>query len=855
MFLESLADLFLFTRLDENNVTTQEYLGKEYLGKIDAALRRNKANPTPPRNDSTWLEAVASAIKDGDEHAWGRAKLMVVGRGAAGKTSTVRSLLGQQHVCEHLSTEVADVHRTHAKHWQALDSDAGEFNQQVRKAAARRLRPVSNRFSLPRETLGNIRNSFSSMMRSTIAEDAPSIVEPLHVETKPLVTEKESAQRFELTEADQAILRAPKSKQSKDADVSFTIWDYGGQEVFYALHHIFLSDKGLYLVVFDMRDFLDSEAAKTSAVGFLKFWLNSIKLHAPGAPILLVGTYLDQVRDLDAVARVLRENVQVSNYSTIIPSNTGSHFFAVDNRSNDVNRAFVLREAIATHAMKQKYVRQRVPLAWLKVYEDLQECGREYVSYENVVERCRSYGRTRVEANEMLQYFHGLGVVVHLSSSQILSRVVVINPQWLVDKLARVISDDMHVQKLFVDPRLQQAGLYPSFERFRRDAIASRSLLDFLWDNEEVDYLLEFMDANMLLCPWGFSLDTASEDQYLVSGLLSDSIQEVDTSHFKIGLACELDFSEFYLPNGVFHRLVAQCVEHAARPDIVGNDEPVVPELDRNRALLSFGFNDFLVQVDGDVIRINIREDAERPAFVIKVLVSMFREQGETVFRGLPWQLFLVGPDSQVAVSYDKLKKLKKAGKSKKVRGRGNVAVDVNEFAPFFADDVGMLDSDTDGNRVPQAAVQPLKAGESNHVFLSHVQSTGGDLAGNLKLKLENRGLRVWFDQALQGKLNEKAMKQGISKSRAYVLVLTKGVFSSKAVLMEFKHALDLKKRVVLVHEPDTHRASYAPFGEYIETTPDFAKNLFNEEESLPIRRKYYEEESFLQQLISRCEG
>ncbi|GBG16129.1 Sterile alpha and TIR motif-containing protein tir-1, partial [Hondaea fermentalgiana] len=196
---------------------------------------------------------------------------------------------------------------------------------------------------------------------------------------------------------------------------------------------------------------------------------------------------------------------------------------------------------------------------------------------------------------------------------------------------------------------------------------------------------------------------------------------------------------------------------------------------------------------------------------VIKLLVSMFREQEETVFRGLLWRLYLVSPESQVALPYDKIVEKRASGKSgARLRGRGRKLAQIEEFDPFFVEQIGALDSDEDGAEVAQSAgIPPLGPSERTHVFLSHVQSTGGDLAGILRLKLENRGLKVWYDQGYRGELNMEAMLDGVRHTHTYVLVLTKGIFDSGAVLQELRCALDSEKHIVVVHEPDTHRAGY----------------------------------------------
>ncbi|GBG28102.1 Hypothetical Protein FCC1311_043252 [Hondaea fermentalgiana] len=139
------------------------------------------------------------------------------------------------------------------------------------------------------------------------------------------------------------------------------------------------------------------------------------------------------------------------------------------------------------------------------------------------------------------------------------------------------------------------------------------------------------------------------------------------------------------------------------------------------------------------------------------------------------------------------------------------------------------------------------------HVFLSHVQLTGGDLADVLRLKLENRGLNVWIDHGYRAELNQQAMLDGVRRTHTNVLVLTMGIFASSAVLKELRCARDSEKHIVMVHEADTHRASYASFGEYVASTPGFCDGFFLEEESLPVRRKWYEEEAFYNELVRQC--
>ena len=79
--------------------------------------------------------------------------------------------------------------------------------------------------------------------------------------------------------------------------IIFSAWDYGGQDVFYSLHPLFLTRYGVYLAVFSMAELRDDEAG---CLAYLRFWLHSIVVHARGpkgdtAPIIMVGTHKDVV--------------------------------------------------------------------------------------------------------------------------------------------------------------------------------------------------------------------------------------------------------------------------------------------------------------------------------------------------------------------------------------------------------------------------------------------------------------------------------------------------------------------------------------------------------------------------------
>jgi hypothetical protein len=345
----------------------------------------------------------------------------------------------------------------------------------------------------------------------------------------------------------------------------------------------------------------------------------------------------------------------------------------------------------------------------------------------------------------------------------------------------------------------------------------------------------------MLLSDWKFE----DRGKFLVSSLIQSGTA-LDLSDIQGGLACELQFE--FLPTGVFQRIVSLCAEYV--------DMSVEPGLSKNEAI--FCFSDFfgLVQSDdGKTIRIMVSPDSERPVEIVKIVISMYRELSSRLMNSLDYTLTLESPKDKTMVKYQDIVQAR-SQRTKRVRAfQRNKMVNVDEYSVFFDESVGTLDSDADGPQVTRAPPLALSSQFRHHVFLSHKQKFSADMAALLYERLHNRGLKVWYDQEHKGNLAEEAMKCGIRESKCYLLVLAKDVFTSRAVKMELKTALELKKPVLLVHESKTDQGGFCDFGEHISSAPDFAKHLFNENESLPFRRRYYEKDAFLTELIHRIIG
>ena len=134
--------------------------------------------------------------------------------------------------------------------------------------------------------------------------------------------------------------------------------------------------------------------------------------------------------------------------------------------------------------------------------------------------------------------------------------------------------------------------------------------------------------------------------------------------------------------------------------------------------------------------------------------------------------------------------------------------------------------------------------------FLSHYQGTGGDQVATLNLKLKERGFATWYDQEAAN-LTAPGMMEGIKNSRVFLLFLSDGVLGRDFVRFEARCALKLKKPIVLMHEED-ERHGKCDFGKEAGLAPDDLKPMLANNESIPWRRRKFEQDGVLDHLLTK---
>ncbi|CAJ1409359.1 unnamed protein product [Effrenium voratum] len=542
----------------ESSEKGQDEVGKESKeGNVeimeDLFGAQGKENLEDPDGNSRARSALEEALAADESLPWRRGRLVLLGQGRAGKTSTVRSLMGKpfeeaQASTVGVETGSCQISRSHAVDWQSghASETEGLIRQLLTKA----------------QPEAHAREGFSSF----------SPEKPKPCDTKVLMSHlpvEEVAAKL-----DQDFMT---SGHVEGQPITFSTWDFGGQSVFHTLHHLFLTRCSVYLVVFPMTQLgegPEGPEGPEGAMGMIRYWLNSLALHAKGAPVLLVGTHKDRVgteaehRAISArLAQLTGVLDQVQPYT--MDGSDGSNaeglwFFPIDNSLSGTGSDPVvveLRKAIelAAHEDPEDYLHRPIPIRWRGVLDVLLSKEESFVSMQDMKQIAEKQSLPGWQLLPMLQMFHELGVLFHFSTPQELRDIVILQPQWLVTGMCQLIFDwTLHEQEHHKQLKIEMKSAY---DAWRHKGIVTRRLLDRLWERGYEQpalksFLVRFMEEVALVCE-------VEPDTFLVPCLLPPSPGPGSTKP-AAQHTFWLDFSPTFLPDSLFRRLICYAVQKSS---------------------------------------------------------------------------------------------------------------------------------------------------------------------------------------------------------------------------------------------------------------------------------------------------
>jgi len=317
-------------------------------------------------------------------------------------------------------------------------------------------------------------------------------------------------------------------------DFRVNIWDFGGQEIYHSTHQFFLTKRSVYALVTDERK-EDTD---------FEYWLEVVNLLSGGSPLIIVQNRKQgRQQGIDLGALRLR-----------YPNLCGT--VALDLADNSGLAAAVAK--IRRELEQLPHIGTSLPKTWRDVRVALEADPRNYIPAEEFFATCRLNGFTdREDMRQLGGYLHDLGICLFFQDDPLLSRTVILKPEWGTGAVYRVLDDPEIARSLGV---------------FRRDDL-QRIWSDAVYESMQNELL-------QLMVRFGLCFQVPGSDTFIAPQLLTPS---QPAYHWDETDNLVLTYEYEVMPKGIVRRLIVALHDLIAPGDCLWRNGAVF-EYDASRA-------------------------------------------------------------------------------------------------------------------------------------------------------------------------------------------------------------------------------------------------------------------------------
>ena len=338
-------------------------------------------------------------------------------------------------------------------------------------------------------------------------------------------------------------------------------WDFGGQEVLRSMHRCFLTERTVYAIVSNARQF-DHRLSQSRAV----YWLNSIRDFAQdrgsgsGRPsrVLLLMNCQENRDSFDL--NELREGF--SDCSSLqLPGEDGNLALDVVKASKEAVQNLVCQIYAAAKDYEDEY-----PLSWFRLRDELEREteGDNYLDAARYLELCDRCGVPESDREALLRILVDIGVVFRSRQKPELAEdYMVLRPIWLVNAIYAIIrAADPH------GPTTEGAGPRSGEYADRNGVFSIGELVGLLKDHsnfstldpatktysaDEVYYVMDVMVQYGLAA----RIESDKTEKYFIPMLCATDRPSKLSPQGKLRLAYRFDYGDSSSQN-LFYRLMVQ---------------------------------------------------------------------------------------------------------------------------------------------------------------------------------------------------------------------------------------------------------------------------------------------------------
>ena len=617
----------------------------------------------------------------------------MVGPGGVGKSSFLRGLMNQKLVQRAESTILADTKKVKPQFWARAGESADSYWAEVTDQDE--IKELAGLFQL---VLAKLHPSKAAAVgESNPQEDKPQSAQTISDESVSDI--KDTEVQKVLQQVAEHALHHSQNPAAPQLEVLMHVWDCGGQAVFLDFLPAFLTSRTMFLLFFDARQNLDEKCKTLShkagrvvskskesftTLQLLSQWMASIHamcirkdtFTAPSASensatqgneahasfddqeslatsvgedinprIIPVGTHGDTVRNRgkqDKILSTLRSHCEGKAYISLLLDGVIVDSTTAGLGKEHEDEGFQhIRERV--HQFASKYLAVRTPVTWVLFRKVLQNVakGSPIVSYEKAVAIGQACGIAEDVVPSVLHFYHELAVFLHYTQIESLSDKVIVDPQWLVKQLGKLLAPE----ELSERKKVSNQSLW---KPLHKSGILVQRLYEEVWEESNSKYnipqnsLVDLLNHFLLAAP----IDSTDPDKlpksvnpykdkkkYFIPSVLPLSSTHLATNLHKYCIPCvsqpsaensdcetqlvvssplHLTFSTQYVPPGFFTRLATTLT---GEPKC----KPLFPRgVYRNKITFAYDqIDEFTICEQSSTVQINVVRIQHRPSHKI----------------------------------------------------------------------------------------------------------------------------------------------------------------------------------------------------------------------------------------------
>ncbi|XP_056015762.1 uncharacterized protein LOC125676826 [Ostrea edulis] len=422
---------------------------------------------------------------------------------------------------------------------------------------------------------------------------------------------------------------------------TLSVFDFGGQCVYYACHQIYLTRRAFYMVVVDASKHLDqvvdAEVCDQDGTVFsgwkyedyFVFWIKSIHTYCsmenkgkPDPEVIIVATHWDKNVYQDNNESLIRslQGVFPSNSTLGAKYITKKKCFVTQIKHGSPLEALSgLEKHIVDVVCQQRWV-EEIPKEWAFMEGEIaQKKSKQRIEdVDDIKEKLP--GEKAVY--DMLRYYHDAGKVLYFNEES-LHELVILDVQWFVDAFKNIITDKLHMEGV--------EETMDDWNEYYKTGHLKDSLLTKIWSKKDLDLHKELVAKGRT----AIADDVSEDPQYLLPhkdemmrfmnklGLVASTVEfryvpcmnreeftteQADCILGSVKKSSVLLFQFDFLPYFLFYQLVVSCMQ-MKNWAVLSNEKPC---LYRNAAFFSSTCHHIIILVTKTAIQLQIYQPQPR---------------------------------------------------------------------------------------------------------------------------------------------------------------------------------------------------------------------------------------------------